>query len=121
MATDQPSHAGLVECPAARRTATPRASSRWWLAGLLVSCLLPVGLSSVESPRLTERIAQICILAPALMRVRCRREARRRAQLRWPILLQPSLVALPALRALPVLRWVAALDVLTRRGPPRSC
>ncbi|SDI76316.1 hypothetical protein [Billgrantia gudaonensis] len=120
MATDEPSHASLADWPAARRATPPRASSRWWLAGLLVSCLLPVGLSHVESPRLTERIAQICILAPALMRVRCRREARRRAQMRWPILPQPRSIVPSAFRVLPVLRWAAALDVLTRRGPPRT-
>lgn len=114
MATDLP-YTAPVERPARRRVA----STRWWLAGLLVGCLLPVGLASVESPRLPERIAQICILAPALMRARCLREARRRARLRWP-LPRPAVAAVPALRVLPVPRWAAALDVLTRRGPPRS-
>ncbi|TFH85122.1 hypothetical protein EQG41_18665 [Billgrantia azerbaijanica] len=114
MATHDLPHAAPADRPARRR-----ASSRWWIAGLLVGCLLPVGLAGVESPRFTERIAQICILAPALMRVRCRREARRRAGLRWP-LPRRVVTATPVPRDLPVRRWAAALDVLTRRGPPRS-
>ncbi|WP_163559065.1 hypothetical protein [Halomonas sp. NO4] len=114
MATDALPHASFAERPARRR-----AASRWWLAGLLVGCLLPVGLTSVEAPRLTERIAQICILAPALMRVRCRREARRRAWLRWPMA-RPADIAVAVPRIVPAVRWAAALDVLTRRGPPRS-
>jgi len=109
----------LLHVPPAERPVRRRASPRWWLAGLLVGCLLPVGLAAVESPRLTERIAQICILAPALMRVRCRREARRRARLRWPLPRRVVTVTSTP-RCLPVRRWAAALDVQSRRGPPRS-
>ncbi|MCG6657821.1 hypothetical protein HOP52_08645 [Halomonas campisalis] len=94
--------------------------SRWWLAGLLVSCLLPAGLSQVETQRLSERIVQVCILAPALMRARCRCVARRRALRRWPPrpLAMPGLLRRPPWRVIPRPRWTAAHDVLTRRGPP---
>ncbi|WP_445157175.1 hypothetical protein [Halomonas sp. E14] len=98
-----------------------RARSRWWLAGLLVSCLLPAGLTQAETLRLAERVVQTCILAPTLMRARCRYVARRRALL--PCLARRRR-ALPRLasvwRSAPVLRrrWTAGHDVLTRRGPP---
>ncbi|MFQ3786932.1 hypothetical protein [Halomonas sp. A29] len=96
-----------------------RQRSRWWLAGLLVGCLLPAGLTQAETLRLAERVVQTCILAPTLMRARCRYVARRRALPHWP----PRRPTYPARRAAPPRpapqhRWVAAHDVQTRRGPP---
>lgn len=101
---------------AARR----RQRSRWWLAGLLVSCLLPAGLSQAETLRLAERVVQTCILAPTLMRARCRYVARRRALPHWPPR-KPKVVVCrvrPSRLVPPWRCWPAAHDVLTRRGPP---
>ncbi|MCW4151671.1 hypothetical protein OM427_19300 [Halomonas sp. 18H] len=93
---------------------------RWWLAGLLVGCLLPAGLAQAEW-RATERVVQMCILAPAVMRASSQLRARRRAVFRWPSRPAgddddtPS--ALPHQPRAPLCS-VAAHDVLTRRGPP---
>ncbi|RDB43801.1 hypothetical protein DU490_06195 [Halomonas sp. DQ26W] len=97
-----------------------RQRSRWWLAGLLVSCLLPAGLSQADTLRLAERVVQTCILAPTLMRARCRYVARRRALPHWQ-LRKPRVMAcrIHPPRQMPPWRcWPAAHDVLTRRGPP---
>ncbi|WP_280546722.1 hypothetical protein [Halomonas sp. 11-S5] len=101
-----------------------RRTTRWWLAGLLVGCLLPASLAQVESLRPVERAAQISILVPALLRVRSRLHARRRALVRWVrrAARWPRVgargVAFSALAPCPP---VAAHDVLTRRGPPGLC
>ncbi|PMR72301.1 hypothetical protein C1H69_21555 [Billgrantia endophytica] len=97
--------------------------SRWWLAGLLVSCLLPAGLSQAETLRFAERVVQTCILAPTLMRARCRYVARRRALPHWPPRQPLALSARSGPRRVAVTsrpRWAAAHDVLTRRGPPAA-
>ncbi|MBZ9568150.1 MULTISPECIES: hypothetical protein [Modicisalibacter] len=60
-----------------------RRTSRWWLAGLLVGCLLPTTLGHAEALRLAEQITQICLMAPAAIREESRR-ARKRASHRWP-------------------------------------
>ncbi|MGQ4877413.1 hypothetical protein ACOJCM_02400 [Billgrantia sp. LNSP4103-1] len=109
-----------VASPSAATTRC-RQRSRWWLAGLLVSCLLPAGLSQAETLRLAERVVHTCILAPTLMRARCRFVARRRALPSWPRrrpLARVHRVA-PPRATQPSPRWAAAHDVLTRRGPPR--
>ncbi|ALM52151.1 hypothetical protein [Halomonas huangheensis] len=95
-----------------------RVNTRWWLAGLLVGCLLPAGLIQAESPRATQRLVQICIMAPAMIRARTVLKACRRQ-----LTSHPAITALrhpataPAVLS-PVLRAVAALDVVSRRGPP---
>lgn len=110
----------LADAPGApSQRSTPRRPARWWLAGLLVGCLLPAGLAQADGLRHAERIVQICILAPALIRASSRLQARRRALVRWPV--EPVRLAPPA--PLPFLPWpqrraTAAHDVLTRRGPP---
>ncbi|MFP4261783.1 MAG: hypothetical protein ACLFRS_00360 [Halomonas sp.] len=102
----------------AARPAPSRRHARWWLAGLLVGCLLPAGLPQAELLRHAERLAPICILAPALIRASSRLQARRRARRRWPRRTAPTRPArLRRCRAW-VRRATAAHDVLTRRGPP---
>lgn len=98
-----------------------RRTTRWWLAGLLVGCLLPASLAQVESLRPVERAAQVSILVPALLRVRSRLHARRRALVRWVrrAARWPREGARGVARpALAPRHPVAAHDVLTRRGPP---
>ncbi|WP_108446830.1 hypothetical protein [Halomonas denitrificans] len=100
-----------------------RRATRWWLAGLLVGCLLPAGLAQLDSLRPVERAAQVSLLVPVLLRVRSRLQARRRALGRW---VRRRLGWPPAARRR---RWrpappslpVAAHDVLSRRGPPTRC
>lgn len=107
-------------CPAGRR-AVARRPARWWLAGLLVGCLLPASLAQAEGWRYSERIAQICVLAPALIRASSRLRARRRAMVRWPLRrvwrLAAAIGSVGRLIVLPP-RANAGHDVLTRRGPP---
>ena len=45
-----------------------RRLSRWWLAGLLVGCLLPSSLVHAEAVRIAEQLTQICLMAPAAIR-----------------------------------------------------
>ncbi|WP_081948840.1 hypothetical protein [Litchfieldella xinjiangensis] len=104
-----------------------RMRSRWWLAGLLVGCLLPAGLVGADAVRQAERIVQICLLAPCAIRAESRRAALHR---RWP---GRRRLAWPLPRRLLSRQFVyrsiaanltpcAAHDVLTRRGPPsRAC
>lgn len=94
-----------------------RRRSRWWLAGLLVGCLLPVGLVAADGGRLMVRVVQVCWLAPAAIRAESRRQARRA---RWQPPRRPGLLSRRARPrpSSPPRRWIAALDVLSRRGPP---
>ncbi|WP_236645415.1 hypothetical protein [Aidingimonas lacisalsi] len=99
-------------------TASPRGMiTRWWLAGLLVGCLLPATLLHAEPGRAVERVTQICLLAPDVIRARSRHIAYR---WRW----YPRL-SLPALPRINVVSWwplrrlpSAAHDLLSCRGPP---
>lgn len=98
-----------------------RRASRWWLAGLLVTCLLPVSLAHSSSLNPTQRLVQACILAPMLRRVSQRACVRFRLQRRLPPVCCAYAVAACQLWQRPVaslLQAVAAHDVLTRRGPP---
>lgn len=114
----QTNHATTPVSAADMPMARHRVRSRWWLAGLLVSCLLPAGLISSDAARHAERVVQICLLAPHVIRAESRRVARRH---RW----QPRRgFPLSRLRRRSLRRRVspcrpsAAHDVLTRRGPP---
>lgn len=100
------------ERPTRRRT-------RWWLAGLLVGCLLPAGLVQAEALRLAERLTQICLMAPEAIRAQSRRVARRKARRRLPLhVSQPRHAPVPACR--PAMGVpCAGQDVLNRRGPPQ--
>ncbi|MDN3522340.1 hypothetical protein [Halomonas ramblicola] len=102
------------------RSASMRRPARWWLAGLLVGCLLPAGLAQGDALRQAERLVQVCILAPALIRASSRLQARRRASRRWPPRRSPhTRQRLSSRRPIaPCRRSAAAHDVLTRRGPP---
>lgn len=99
------------------------AAARWWLAGLLVSCLLPTSLHPAEVLRNGERSVYTYLWVPAVLRARSRgialkRQLRhyfvahfsslRRAQ-HTPIMVHVCTV---------VVAFVAAQDVQTRRGPP---
>ncbi|GAA3907113.1 hypothetical protein GCM10022228_16720 [Halomonas cibimaris] len=93
------------------------AAARWWLAGLLVSCLLPVGLSAAcQAARLPVRYAYT--LVPTLQRVCSRRQLRYRLA---PGRRQRRLFTARnglSWRPLRLTGMVAALDVVSRRGPP---
>lgn len=123
MPSTQPTDPAFAGTPHAGATSRRR-PARWWLAGLLVGCLLPAGMAQAEGLRQVERVIQVCILAPALIRASSRLQARRRALLCWPSLRH----RLPRCRraARPRIpqplrrRLTAALDVLTRRGPPSA-
>ncbi|WP_249322377.1 MULTISPECIES: hypothetical protein [Halomonas] len=107
-----------AKAPAAMSRRRP---ARWWLAGLLVGCLLPAGLAQGETLRQAERLVQVCILAPALIRASSRLQARRRARRAWPlrVLGRPGARGRLPLPPSPRRRLAtAAHDVLTRRGPP---
>lgn len=107
------------DSPASPRRARARHRAQWWLAGLLVGCLLPAGLMHPEALRIAERLTQICLMAPEVIRAQSRRVAQRRRLLvtarRRPV--TPRRVRLPR----PVChRLSVGVDTLSRRGPPRS-
>ncbi|MFD2190174.1 hypothetical protein [Pistricoccus aurantiacus] len=102
-----------------------RQCSRWWLAGLLVGCLLPASLVQASVPRLSVRIVHACLLAPAAILAQSRRRAlRRRCSLRRDNFPPDSL----PLRLPSPIGWFTpdsaqpsiGHDVLSRRGPPCS-
>lgn len=105
------------------RPAPARRHARWWLAGLLVGCLLPAGLAQGDLARQAERLVQVCILAPAMIRASSRLKARRRRRGWWPLVRQQatlSPVDSPVLTPAAVAQTTAGHDVLTRRGPPSA-
>lgn len=96
--------------------------ARWWLAGLLVGCLLPASLAPADVFRSGEHGVSICFWVPAILRAQSHWIAkRRRALRRW---FQRPLRFAPARHLFnwlpPMAIPVAAHDVLTQRGPP-SC
>lgn len=94
--------------------------ARWWLAGLLVSCLLPASLGPADAFRSGERGVTICFWVPAILRAQSNWIAKRRRALRR-FAQHPRRFA-PARRLYnwlpPMTMLVAARDVLTQRGPP---
>ncbi|GAA5177434.1 MULTISPECIES: hypothetical protein [Halomonadaceae] len=94
-----------------------RRLSRWWLAGLLVGCLLPSSLVHAEAVRIAEQLTQICLMAPAAIRAESRRVARHRAQRGMPRRRHVR-ACLQALCTQCAGQPCAGLDVLNRRGPP---
>lgn len=104
--------------PAEVRASRRRTRSRWWLAGLLVGCLLPAALVQAEALRLAERLTQICLMAPEAIRAESRRVARRKA---WHYLPRRQPRPRPTMhaRCRPASGVPCAdHDVLNRRGPP---
>ncbi|MDN6179588.1 MAG: hypothetical protein L0I84_01075 [Halomonas subglaciescola] len=93
-------------------------AARWWLAGLLVSCLLPVSLHTPEAARSLGRCVYAAVWAPAILRAQSRRFARRSPTLRHAGKRCRYSPAGPRSRRARCLRLVAALDVVSRRGPP---
>ncbi|RUR28235.1 hypothetical protein ELY38_17855 [Vreelandella nanhaiensis] len=94
--------------------------ARWWLAGLLVSCLLPSSLVSSDIFRGTERSISACLWVPASLRAQSRWTAKRR---RVFMCCRRRVKRVAVLRHflpdyLLFKRQVAAQDVLTQRGPP---
>ncbi|MFG6666719.1 hypothetical protein ACGK9R_06385 [Halomonas sp. HNIBRBA4712] len=114
----------MLSTPAPFEPTAPRRSrrcglARWWLAGLLVSCLLPVTLSPASAAQ-GERAVTICLWVPAMLRVRSQRMAVRRRQRAFVKRPRRLLCALSRPLVFPAATpRVAALDVLTQRGPPR--
>ncbi|TVP50897.1 MAG: hypothetical protein EA345_03780 [Halomonas sp.] len=94
--------------------------ARWWLAGLLVSCLLPAGLGAADVFRGSERGATICFWVPAILRAQSHWIAKRqRALRRWAQRPRRFVPARSQFNWLPPMAiLVAAHDVLTQRGPP---
>ena len=94
--------------------------ARWWLAGLLVSCLLPASLSPTDAFRSGERSVTICFWVPAIIRAQSHWIAKRRRSLRrWVQNLRRFIPARSRVNWLPpMVILVAARDVLTQRGPP---
>ncbi|HAO00734.1 MAG TPA: hypothetical protein DCX51_08610 [Halomonas sp.] len=96
--------------------------ARWWLAGLLVSCLLPASLHPSDALRSSGRNVCICFWMPAMLRAQSHWIAKkRRALRRWASRQTrrlPSVCSRPLLLPLITLRLVAASDVVTPRGPP---
>lgn len=94
----------------------------WWLAGLLVGCLLPTNLTYADALRGGERSVVACFWAPSVLRARTRLMAtRRRILRRWWVVLKPvrqlrQRVAFPSFVSV----LVAEHDVFSRRGPPRQ-
>lgn len=93
--------------------------ARWWLAGLLVSCLLPANLGPADAFRNGERSITICLWVPAVLRAQSHwiaKDAERYvAGYKYPTVC-PIRRLSSWLPPLPLL--VAARDVLTQRGPP---
>ncbi|OLO07128.1 hypothetical protein BTW08_14000 [Salinicola sp. MH3R3-1] len=97
----------------------PRQRAHWWLASVLVGCLLPAGLLHAEALRLAERLTQVYLMAPEAIRAESRRVARVAAK--RPV--HPQAAAARARRSFyvePAISLSAALDVISRRGPPVS-
>ncbi|WP_232823870.1 hypothetical protein [Salinicola sp. CPA57] len=95
----------------------PRQRAHWWLASVLVGCLLPAGLMHAEAMRLAERLTQVYLMAPEAIRAESRRVARVAAKRPTHPQATASLAPLPGYSE-PVVIASAALDVISRRGPP---
>ncbi|WP_322529364.1 hypothetical protein R5R73_07880 [Salinicola sp. LHM] len=95
----------------------PRQRAHWWLASVLVGCLLPAGLIHAEAMRLAERLTQVYLMAPEAIRAESRRVARVAAK--RPVYPQraAAFIQSPGYSP-PLIAASAALDVISRRGPP---
>lgn len=94
----------------------PRQRAHWWLASVLVGCLLPVGLMHAEAMRLADRLTQVYLMAPDAIRAESRRVARAPTTHPQPRVAMPLMTILAY--AAPLVSASAPLDALSRRGPP---
>ncbi|RUR32403.1 hypothetical protein ELY33_05580 [Vreelandella andesensis] len=96
--------------------------ARWWLAGLLVSCLLPASLHPSDAFRSGERGVIICFWMPAMLRAQSQWIAKKRCALRhWvrkQVRVYPAILHCSCCFFHIPYRLVAAIDVLIPRGPP---
>lgn len=112
--------ATLSLCRSPRRYAV----ARWWLAGLLVSCLLPASLHPAEALRNGERSASAYLWMPMALRVQSRGSAlkdrlgRYRITVYLPYQHRVRHKSMRTYVGAAVEALVAAQDVQTRRGPP---
>ncbi|MFO7909976.1 MAG: hypothetical protein R6U42_08230 [Halomonas sp.] len=110
--------------PLSERRSRRHGVARWWLAGLLVGCLLPVTFSPVDVMRSGERSACVVLFVPAVLRAHSRHIAWvRRVYQRWLGSAPPDadVQVTPGKRSGVIIVWlVAAQDVFTRRGPPSN-
>lgn len=97
----------------------PRQRAHWWLASVLVGCLLPAGLMHAEALRLAERLTQVYLMAPEAIRAESRRVACVAAKRPTHPQAMASLTPWFGYTA-PFLVASAALDAISRRGPPVS-
>lgn len=96
--------------------------ARWWLASLLVGCLLPASLHPLDALRSGERSVIICFWVPAILRAQSQWIAKKRRAMRQWVKTQVS--PFPAVSSgtgyFPFIsqRLMTAIDVRTPRGPP---
>ncbi|MFC7367610.1 MULTISPECIES: hypothetical protein [Vreelandella] len=96
--------------------------ARWWLASLLVGCLLPASLHPLDALRGGERSVIICFWVPAILRAQSQWIAKkRRAMRQW---VQTQVSQLPAVSSgsgyfpFITLRLMTTIDMHAPRGPP---
>ncbi|WP_245391705.1 hypothetical protein [Salinicola aestuarinus] len=94
----------------------PRQRAHWWLASVLVGCLLPASLSHADALRLAERLTQIYLMAPEAIRAESRRVLRKPATDPWPQLARSAPAA--NFYTSPLGVPAIALTAFLRRGPP---
>ncbi|WP_456267537.1 hypothetical protein M1D97_09675 [Kushneria sp. AK178] len=97
--------------------------TRWWLAGILIGCLLPMGMAETRFDGATARLIRICFHLPEHIRAESRRRYRlRRLVVRfWSLPAALTVIVRTVLPARPWLGMAAGHDVLSRRGPPSTC
>lgn len=95
---------------------------RWWVAGLLVGCLIPMSASThAETPQPRPGAWPIGAMVALIWQTAATKSRQTAIQgPRWPPLpvTKAKPQALPALRQAKVPSLVAALDAMSRRGPP---
>lgn len=108
-------HNSISSAPAHRRR------HGWWLTGLLVTCLLPIAVSTAMMQQrwelMTQELARIAFQVPDTIRAVSRRRCvrlRRRVQPLSRYRVKQRFI----LPASPRRLMTAGVDVVSRRGPP---